>query len=163
MDKIIFKNQKVNVIKNIRHMNLSKVLDTNVPFSGQFAPIGKVNKDPEYWCINWFDKDGDFVDSFTYGIEANYLNDVEFLQNATDEKVKPEIIIKLDGGIVQSVISNIEEMKVNIIDFDTQDADLSEISEIQWPNEKPKEAYIYSGNVDEYNPELIEHLKPQLK
>lgn len=68
------------------------------------------------------------------------------------------IIIALDGGLVQSVITD-KEVEVIVIDYDIDGLEEDELTLIPQGDGKMENAYVYQGEVLEVNPGLTNSLK----
>lgn len=68
------------------------------------------------------------------------------------------IIVRVSGGIVQEVFTELPGFDVMVIDEDVESCDQNEVIEI---NEK--EFYVYSGDVQTYDPDKVKDIIRQMK
>lgn len=77
---------------------------------------------------------------------------------------KKRIVIDVTGGVVQSVIHNIPDLEINVIDYDVYACDGNDnVKTISIPDSKPSEAYCYEGQVGEYDPILAKDISTQIQ
>ena len=81
-----------------------------------------------------------------------------------EETTQDKIIIVLNGGIVQSTHHNVEGLIVSVLDYDTEGVTEEDgVRNISFPNQKPEQAYLYQGSINEYAPETVKHISAQLQ
>ena len=71
--------------------------------------------------------------------------------------MKPKIVIYMDGGLIDRIISN-EKIDIEILDYDLENIDISDTREING-----QEVYRYMCNPLEVNPALAEQLHKEIK
>ncbi len=90
------------------------------------------------------------------------INEIEkAIDGNTDED---EIIIVMDGGVIQSTHHNVKNLNVKVLDYKIDGLDVEQdVNEISFPNQKAEQAYQYQGSINEYQPDVVRHVSAQLK
>ncbi len=66
-------------------------------------------------------------------------------------EIKPKVIVVVEGGVIQEILSNVHDVEVLIKDSDTEGVPLDEIMLIDG-----KEYYKRSPEIAEYSPKIVE-------
>ena len=103
-----------------------------------------------------------FRDDYVYKINDELeLSDIQstiapYLIEFNDKSVIPKVIITMEGGLIQNVITD-TDVDVTIIDYDAEGADEEELRQVYGDD-----AYV-TGPVVNVDPEEIENILQQIK
>lgn len=89
-----------------------------------------------------------------------YVQDVvKELKSNYKPEGKPKIVVVVEGGIIQTILTNNPDTEITIIDYDLDQTDsVDNLVDIPQGEGKIEKAYLYEGVQPEVNPERVEEI-----